>query len=253
MSSPLHFGYPRFDFDRVESTMTEASLCAEAGAEEGTIVIADQQTEGRGRLGRSWISEPGMGLYFSLVLRPPTSPEHAAVLTLAMGLGVARGLAKASGSVFDIRWPNDVLLNGKKCCGILVESVADVELLRYAIVGVGVNVNQQNMPKEIAASATSLRANVGHMFDKEAVLDDVLCSLEFYYALFCEQGAASIIEAFSKASSYVSGKSVRVDAPGGDIYGVTAGLSDAGVLLLSKRNGSIEPILAGSVRPWPKQ
>ena len=252
MSPPLHFGHPRFDFDRVESTMTEASLCAEAGTEEGTIVIADHQTEGRGRLGRSWISEPGMGLYFSLVLRPSTSPGRSAVLTLAMGLGVARGLAKASGSVFDIRWPNDVLLNGKKCCGILVETVADAELFRYAVVGVGINVNQQNMPEEIAVNATSLRADVGHTFDKEAVLDAVLCSLEFYYALFCEQGAVAIIEAFSKASSYVSGKSVRVDAPGGDIYGVTAGLDDSGALLLSKGNGSIEPILAGSVRPWPE-
>ena len=250
MLSPFHFGRPRFDYDTIDSTMIDAVRRAEAGAEEGTMVIADRQTAGRGRLGRSWISEPGVGLYFSIVLRPPTPPERAAVLTLAMGLGVARGLAKVSGAVFDLRWPNDVLLNEKKCCGILVESAAEAGSLRYAVVGIGINVNQPSMPEEIAAIATSLRIETARSFDREAVLGEVLLSLESYYQLFCEQGARAVIEEFSEASSYVSGKVVTVDAPGGPVHGTTAGLDPAGVLLLRKEDGSTEPILAGSVRPW---
>ena len=213
------------------------------------MVIAERQTAGRGRLGRSWISEPGVGLYFSLILRPPTPPERAAVLTLAMGLGAARGLAEACGAVLDIRWPNDVLLNGKKCCGILVETAADARSLRYAVVGVGINVNQPAMPREIAAAATSLRAETGRLLDRADVLASVLRALETSYALFRNQGAQAIITEFSKASSYASGKSVTVDAPGGAVHGTTAGLDPSGVLLLRKQDGSIEPVLAGSVRP----
>ncbi len=250
MPSSLHFGDPRFDFDSIDSTMTEAVLRAEDGIEEGAMVIADRQTAGRGRLGRSWISEPGVGLYFSLVLSPPVPPEHSAVLTLAMGLGVARGLAEACGAAFDIRWPNDVLLNEKKCCGILVETAAEAGSLRYAVVGIGINVNQPSMPEEIAAIATSLHIETGRPCDREEVLASVLRSLESYYALFCEQGAGAIIARFAEASSYVSGKVVMVDAPGGPVQGTTAGLDSSGVLLLRKEDGSTEPILAGSVRPW---
>ncbi len=249
MPTPLHFGNPRFDFETIDSTMTEAVLRAEDGIEEGAVVIADRQSSGRGRLGRSWISEPGVGLYFSLILRPPSPPERSAVLTLAMGLGVARGLAEASGAAFDIRWPNDVLLNEKKCCGILVETAAEAGSLRYAVVGIGVNVNQPQMPEEISAGATSLRIETARSFDREEVLTSVLRSLESYYALFCEQGARPIIAEFAEASSYVSGKVVTVDAPGGPVYGTTAGLDSSGVLLLRKEDGSTEPILAGSVRP----
>ena len=250
MSISPHFGGPRFDFDTIDSTMTEAVLRAEDGIAEGAIIVADRQTAGRGRLGRAWISEPGVGLYFSLVLRPPTPPERAAVLTLAMGLGVARGLAKASGAVFDIRWPNDVLLNEKKCCGILVETAADARSLRYALVGIGINVNQPGFPRQIAPIATSLRIETGRSLDREVILASVLRSLESYYAMFCEQGAAAIIAEFAEASSYSAGKVVMVDAPGGPVHGTTAGLDSSGVLLLRKENGSTEPILAGSVRPW---
>ena len=252
MPSALNFGKPRFDFDTIDSTMIDAVRRAEAGAGEGTLVIADRQTAGRGRLGRSWISEPGVGLYFSLILRPLTPPERSAVLTLAVGLGVARGLAEASGAVFDIRWPNDVLLNERKCCGILVETAADARSLRYAVVGIGINVNQPSMPEEIASIATSLHIETGRSFDREAVLGEVLRSLEGSYALFCEQGAGAIIAEFAEASSYVSGKVVMVDAPGGPVHGTTAGLDSSGVLLLRKEDGSTEPILAGSVRPLPR-
>ena len=231
--------------------MTEARLRAEKGAEEGTMVIADCQTAGRGRLGRPWVSEPGVGLYFSLVLRPASPPEHAAVLTLAMGLGVARGLTGICGCGFDIRWPNDVLLHEKKCCGILVETAADAQSLRHAVVGIGINVNQHSMPEEISTVATSLRASTGRLFDKEAVLASVLWALEDCYTLFCQQGARVVIEEFSKVSSYASGKSVIIDAPDGAVHGTTAGLDASGVVLLRKQDGSIEPIIAGSVRPWP--
>ena len=247
------FGQPVYRFETIDTTMTEATIHAEDGAAEGTLILADEQTSGRGRLGRSWVSEPGVGLYFSLVLRPPAEAARSSVLTLALGLGVARGIGEACGVQCDIRWPNDILLNDKKCCGILVESAAEGDLLRYAIAGMGINVNQAAMPPEIADIATSLRIETGCEYLKEAVLEAVLKHCERYYEMFIERGAQPVVEAFSRASSYVRGKKVVVELGDSRTYGTTAGLDPGGVLLLECEGGSIEPVLAGSVRPWSER
>ena len=246
------FGKPVYRFETIDTTMTEATIRAEDGAAEGTLILADEQTAGRGRLGRTWVSEPGAGLYFSLVLRPPVPAARSCVLTLALGLGAARGIAEACGVQCDIRWPNDVLLNDKKCCGILVESVAECDALRYAIAGVGINVNQAAMPPELSDIATSLRIETGCEYLREAVLEAVLKHCERYYEMFLERGAQPIVSAFSRASSYARGKKVVVELGDSRVYGSTVGLDPSGVLLLEHEDGSIEPILAGSVRPWNK-
>ena len=251
-SKKPRFGRPLYRFETIETTMTEAAARAEAGAAEGTLILADQQTAGRGRWGRSWVSEPGVGLYFSLVLRPPAGAARSTVLTLALGLGVARGIGEACIVSCDIRWPNDVLLNDKKCCGILVESAAEGASLRYAIAGVGINVNQAAMPGELSDIATSLRIETGREYLREALLEAVLKHCERYYEMFLERGAQPVVEAFSRASSYVRGKKVVVELGGSRIYGTSAGLDPGGVLLLEREDGSLEPILAGSVRPWNK-
>ena len=251
-SKSTRFGQPVYRFETIDTTMKEATIRAEDGASEGTLILADQQTSGRGRWGRSWVSQPGVGLYFSLVLRPPAAAARSSVLTLALGLGAARGIAEACGVQCDIRWPNDVLLNNKKCCGILVESAAESGSMRYAIAGVGINVNQAAMPPDLSDIATSLRIETGCEYLRETVLQAVLKHCERYYEMFLERGAQPIVNAFSRASSYARGKKVVVELGDSRVYGSTAGLDPGGILLLEQEDGSIEPILAGSVRPWNK-
>ena len=229
--------------------MREAARRALEGAPEGTLITADEQTAGRGRFGRVWRSEAGVGLYFSLVLRPPVAPASSAVLTLACGLGAARGIGEAAGVVCDIRWPNDVILNGKKLAGILVEMNAEAERLRHVIAGVGVNVNQASLPEELAETATSLRIETGCEYLRDAVLEAVLRRIDDYYRMFVERGPAPVIDAFTRASSYAKGKRVIIEGAGRPLEGVTAGLDAKGQLLLRTPSGQIEPIIAGSVRP----
>ena len=242
-------GQPRFHHASIDTTMREAARLAAEGASEGTLVSADEQTSGRGRFGRVWRSEPGVGLYFSLVLRPAVAPASSAVLTLACGLGVARGVGDAAGVVCDIRWPNDVMLNEKKLAGILVEMNAEADRLRHVIVGVGVNVNQESVPDELADIATSLRIETGCEYLRDAVLEAVLHRMNGYYRMFVERGPAPILDAFARASSYVKGKRVVVEGAGRPVEGVTAGLDATGQLLLRTAGGAVEPIVAGSVRP----
>ncbi len=250
MTTQPHFGHVIHRFEKLDTTMLEAANLAEADAPEGTLVIAEQQTAGRGRLGRSWVSEPGVGLYFSIVLRPSMPAAQSAILTLAIGLGVGRGVGEACGRQCDIRWPNDVLLNGKKCSGILVEMAADDERVRYAVAGVGINVNQNEMPADLTDTATSLKIETGCEYVREVVLDKVLRNSERYYEMFLERGSKPIVSAFSRASSYARGKRVVIETGKEVIVGTTAGLDGAGVLQLEREDGSLEPILAGSVRPW---
>ena len=244
------FGRPRFYFETIDTTLREATARAEAGAPEGTLILADTQTAGRGRLGRSWVSEPGTGLYFSLVLRPRVAPAQAPVLTLALGLGVADGLAEAAGVRCDLRWPNDVLIGDKKCAGILVEMSSEGESVRYAVAGIGINVNQTTMPPELEAMATSLRMETGREHNKDAVLNPVLAHAERYYEKFVKKGPGPIVGAFARHSTYVHGKSVVVEGGESRLYGTTAGLDESGVLMLETEPGRVEPILSGSIRPW---
>ena len=229
--------------------MTEAQRQAEAGAPEGAIVIADTQTAGRGRLGRTWISEPGVGVYFSLILRPTIPAPRLPALTLAVGLGVAEGIESACRVECDLRWPNDVLLNAKKCAGILVEASSGDGRASHLLVGVGINVNQATVPPELHDIATSARIETGCEYDREEVLHHVLRGVERYYGMFLDEGVEAITGAFTRKSSYVLHRRVAVLNGSTEIHGTTAGLDPSGVLLLETDQGVIEPILAGSVRP----
>lgn len=242
-------GTPVHRFASLDSTMIEAQRLAESGAVEGALVIAETQTAGRGRLGRDWVSEPGVGLYFSLVLRPNVTAARLPILTLAVGLGVAEGIEQACRVECDLRWPNDVLLNEMKCAGILVETLsADCGTL-YAIVGVGVNVNQVTMPDELADIATSARIETGCEYDREEVLHQAIQGIERYYGIFLDEGAEAIVPVFALKSSYVRDRRVAVLNGSSETLGTTAGLDPHGVLLLQTDEGHVEPILAGSVRP----
>lgn len=250
---PCRLGQPAFHYACIDSTMRVAAERARSGCPEGTVVTADHQTDGRGRRGHAWHSEAGLGLYLSLVVRPGCSPDSAPLLTLATGLGVKEALERDAGVRCDIRWPNDILIRERKCCGILIEMEATHGTVDHVIVGIGINLNHVEFPRSLGDTATSLRIETGRDWTRDAILSSVLGALESFYDLFASRGPSPILEAFQQSSSYAQGRRVVIEGlpPGatGPTRGVTAGLSPAGQLLLRDDGGSVAPVLAGSVRP----
>ncbi|MGA2268346.1 MAG: biotin--[acetyl-CoA-carboxylase] ligase [Bryobacteraceae bacterium] len=212
----------------VDSTMRAA-----AGCEPGTVVLAEEQTAGQGRHGRSWHSEAGSGIYCSVVLEPKPA------LTLALGLATADAIARATGLACDLRWPNDVMLGGKKVAGILVQ-LADGN----AIGGIGINVNHASFPPELASEATSLRLETGAPACATGILLALLPAID----TFVEMDGDTILRRFARASSYAAGRRVTVEQPEGTIEGTTAGLDPAGFLIVRKDDGTDTLIVAGGVR-----
>ena len=252
---PLKLGRPAFHYESVDSTMRVATERARRGCPEGTIVTADLQTAGRGRRGRSWMSEAGRGLYLSVVLRPHCRPDAAPVLTLVAGLAVKDALEQVAGLQCDIRWPNDILVRERKCCGILVEMDAAQGRVGHVVVGIGINLNHSKFPADLEALATSLRMETGRRWTTGSVLMPVLESLQQFYELHEAKGGGPIIVAFQRASTYVRGRRVVVEGlpkgATGPRRGVTAGLDSRGQLLLRAEDGVVAPVRAGSVRPDP--
>jgi BirA family biotin operon repressor/biotin-[acetyl-CoA-carboxylase] ligase len=224
--------------------MTEASRLAAEGAPPGTVIGAEQQTAGQGRQGRSWHSEPGSGLYVSVVLHRRFAPVTLPVVILALGLAVREAILKAADLVCDLRWPNDVLIQSKKCAGILTQLESSA-----IIAGIGINVNHSSFPVELSTIATSLRIASGGLQSRERLLVELLASIDSYCDLLETQGRGSVIDAFARASSYVSGRRVCVDQDGSQLRGTTAGLTDSGFLILRADDGRNNVIVTGGVRP----
>jgi BirA family biotin operon repressor/biotin-[acetyl-CoA-carboxylase] ligase len=231
-------------FASLPSTMLKAIELARAGCPSGAAVVAEEQTAGQGRFGRSWHSEPGAGLYVSVVLRPKICPDSLPLVTLALGLATAEALTNAAGVAPDLRWPNDVLLGGQKCAGILVQLHDGV-----LIAGIGINVNHTAFPAELAGIATSLRLVTGRKFDPDTLLFPLLSEIDQHMESLLKSGREPVLRAFSQASSYVRGRRVTVDQNGVEITGVTDGLDPQGFLMLRQDNGKRTTILAGGVRP----
>ncbi len=231
-------------YETLPSTQPVAIKLAECGAASGTAVVAGQQTAGVGRYGHSWHSEPDTGLYVSLIVYPPIEPATRPVLTLALGLAVAEAIARTAGLKCDLRWPNDVMVNGRKLAGILVQLAGNA-----AVAGIGINVNHESFPRDIADVATSICMATGRRYDCADLLAALLQSADAYSKMLNEAGKSAIITAFTRASSYARGKHVRVDMGDRSVEGITAGLDDYGFLRLLKNDGRMETIVAGGVRP----
>jgi BirA family transcriptional regulator, biotin operon repressor / biotin---[acetyl-CoA-carboxylase] ligase len=228
----------------LESTMLEASRLAAAGAPSGTVVGAEEQTAGRGRHGRTWHSETDSGLYVSVILRHHFTPNALPVVTLALGLAVSDAILQSTDLACDLRWPNDVLIQSRKCAGILT-------LLEGSaiIAGIGINVNHSSFPAELSGIATSLRLANGRVHSREKLLQNLLPALDRYCGLLERDGREPILEMFSRASSYVTGRRVSVDQDGFTLHGTTAGLAESGFLHLRGDDGRNHVIVAGGVRP----
>ena len=245
-------------FASVGSTNALAVEAAQAGTPNGSVWIADEQTAGRGRSNHRWHSATGDGLYVSVLLRPQMAVVDALWLSLATGLAVQAAIKHVTGLTPDIRWPNDLLIHNKKCGGILVETSATAShlnappKLRYAVVGVGINVNHQSFPEELEKLATSLRSESGKLWRREQILIEFLRALEKEITLLEDElrgviTGSGLLVRFAAASSWVRGKRVSVDEAGG-YTGVTDGLDARGFLRVTGDDGVLHTVLSGGVR-----
>ena len=241
------FGKKIHHFFRTDSTNRVAMELGYAGEPEGTVVIAEEQTAGKGRAGRSWHSERAAGIYVTLLLRPRISPVQAPLLTMMAGLSAHAAIQAQTGLLADVKWPNDLMLGGKKLGGILTEMHAEPNLVRFVIVGVGINVNQQKFPGELSGIATSLRTETGKEVSRPELLARFLREFESDYKGFLRNGSNAITERFTQVSSYASGKRVRVSNGSETYSGVTAGLRPEGLLQVQRDDGSVVTVFAGDV------
>jgi BirA family biotin operon repressor/biotin-[acetyl-CoA-carboxylase] ligase len=238
-------------FPTIHSTNTLAMQEADAGAPEGLVCFADEQTAGRGRGAHSWQSPPGSGLYVSVLLRPKIAPADVLWLSLAAGLAVREAIHQVTALEADLRWPNDLLFGPKKFCGILTELNAEVTRVRHLVVGIGINVHQDRFPDELSPQATSLRIETGKHWPRQEILIALLKALH-REALALEapgklaRATHSILDRLVQSSTWIRGKLVQVDESGG-YSGVTAGLDARGFLLVEAADG-LRTVLSGSVR-----
>jgi len=241
------FGKRIFHFFRTDSTNRVALELGHAGEPEGAVVLAEEQTAGRGRAGRTWQSERGAGIYMTLLLRPELSPALAPLLTLLAGLSARAAIEAQTGLTPDLRWPNDLLLNGRKLGGILTEMHAEPGVVRFVIVGIGVNVNQSKFPGDLATIATSLRAESGRLHSRLELLVRLLQQFESDYNRFLKHGANAILEQFAAVSSFAKGKRVRITNGKESFTGTTAGLTPEGLLRVQREDGQIATVISGDV------
>lgn len=233
--------------DSVDSTNNYAKRIAEEGAVNGTLVMADEQTGGKGRRGRTWESPKGVNIAMTLLLRPEILPEHASRLTLLMAMAVAQGIRDVTGLSAGIKWPNDVVVNGKKVCGILTEMSTEVDYINYVVIGAGINVNQDNFPEEIRHIAGSLSVELGEKISRAALTASVMEALERIYEIFLQTEDLSKLYKEYNEICVNRGHQIRVMEPGNEYTGETDGINESGELVVRKENGETVCVYAGEV------
>lgn len=238
----------------IDSTNKRAKELAMYGAPEGTVVIAETQKEGRGRLGREWLS-PNGGLYFSVILRPKLRPKATSKLTFVAGLAVAKVLDEMFDLKVETKWPNDVLVNRRKICGIISEMNTTDETVNFVVVGVGVNVNfdvTKVFPKQLRKTATSLENEIGQKIQLEELFKMLLEQVENIYGIFLEEGFDSILEKWKSYASFLA-RRVEVTTLTEKMNGVASDIDHEGALVLKMEDGTIRQVLAGDVSLQPEQ
>ena len=234
-------------FDATDSTNVQAKRLAEAHAPHGTLVVSDRQDGGKGRRGRSWASPSGVGIWMSLILRPEIAPSSASMLTLAAALAVREGIREETGLSPLIKWPNDLVLNGKKICGILTEMSTELMEIQYVITGIGINVNQREFPSEIRDTATSLSLEAGRCFRRSSLIAAILKAFEKDYAAFLKTGDLSLLLEEYNACLVNRGKEVCILDPSGEYRAVAEGIDENGSLLVTLPDGTRREIISGEV------
>ena len=233
-----------YSYETTDSTMDVAHRLAQSGSREGTVIFSEGQSKGRGRMGREWLSPKGKGIYLSLILRPDVSPADAPKITLMSAVAVANTIRKATHLGALIKWPNDILINNRKVCGILTEMSAEINTVKYIVLGIGINVNtaKADLPKE----ATSLKAEVGESVARVELTQELLRELEHQYSIFKEKGFKTIIEKW-RGLSHTLGEEVKIVCQNKKIEGMAVDLDMSGALVVRLDSGFTEHIMAGDV------
>jgi BirA family transcriptional regulator, biotin operon repressor / biotin---[acetyl-CoA-carboxylase] ligase len=235
-------------FQETGSTNEVVDRLAKAGVKEGAVVFAEAQTKGRGRLGRNWFSPPGKGLWFSVLLRPKLRPQAATQLTVAAATALVRAIEQQTGLRPQIKWPNDILVDGKKLAGVLTELSAELDCIKYVILGIGldVNLNAGDLPGELRKQATSLKLEAGRTFRRADLAAALLRELDKDYAMVCERQFSKLTELWeSRCSTLGHRVSIRI----GDrtVQGLAESLDEDGALLVRGEHGRLERIIGGDV------
>src|SRR5437588_8218877 len=241
------FGKRIFHFFKTDSTNRVALELGHAGEPEGAVVLAEEQSAGRGRAGRTWHSERAAGIYVTLLLRPKLAPVQAPLLTMMAGLSAHAAVEALTGLPVDLKWPNDLMIRGKKTGGILTEMHAEPGMVRFVVVGIGLNVNQERFPGELAGLATSLRQETGKTHSRMELLVRLLREFESDYNRFVGEGVSSVVKRFEVLSSYAHGKRVRVTNGTESYLGTTVGLGPEGLLQVERDDGHVVTVIAGDV------
>ena len=233
-------------FKEIDSTNTRAKELADQGAAEGTLVISEKQTNGRGRKGRSWFSPSQGGIYASLILRPSIPPSEAPKTTLLTAVAVAETLLSLTRLKVSIKWPNDILVSGKKIAGILTEISAEMDAIDYIVVGLGLNVNTPDFPGDIRDKATSILIETGRHFPRVKIIKEYLKQYEKYYEIFGRIGFEPIITRWKELTNIV-GRWITVRATNTEYTGEVHDIDNDGVLILKDSAGKLHRIVSGDV------
>lgn len=242
------FGQRVYYYNSIPSTNVQARELAQKGAPEGTLVVAEEQTGGKGRLGRSWHSPGGKGLWFSLIFRPQTIPAQAAQLTILAAVAMAEAIRKETGLPAGIKWPNDLLLDGKKICGILTEMSAEMERVNHLVLGAGINVDQseEDFPEELKDTATSLLLALNRPVPRVKLLQSILASIEAWYDRWLTEGFTPVLGRW-KDFSVTLRRPVRIHTFNGSWDGWAEDVDEEGALILQMPDLSRKRIISGEV------
>lgn len=233
-------------FKEIDSTNSWARKLGEEGAPEGTLVVADRQLSGRGRRGRGWFSPAGTGIWMTILLRPELSPDRVSAITLAAALSVCRAVREVTGLHTSIKWPNDLVVDGKKVCGILTEMSVEPDYIHYVVIGIGINVNQTDFPDDLP-HAYSLAMAARHSISRAAIIARVWECFEEDYAAYLKYGnMRGLKERYEEHLANLN-RPVRVLAPAGEWDGTAEGIDDSGDLLVRDRTGELHCVNSGEV------
>lgn len=233
--------------DSMDSSNTQAKRMGEDGAENGILVVTDCQTAGKGRRGRSWVSPVGVNCYYTVLLRPDIPAEKASMITLVAALALAKAIKETAQLETLIKWPNDVIANGKKLCGILTESSTDLEYINYLVVGIGVNCNQTDFPDEIKETASSIQLETGRKVNRCQLLGSFLTYFERYYEVFLKTEDLSQLEEAYNSLLVNRGREVKIIEKGCERVLTAIGIDQNGALLVKDEEGRQEAIISGEV------
>jgi len=236
-------------FKSIGSTNTAALELAEKGAPHGTVVIADRQSKGKGRLGRTWVSPPGSNIYMSVILRPEIEPKDATLLTIMTAVSCAKGVMKSTGLKAEIKWPNDLMISNKKLGGILTEMKSDPDGIVFAVIGIGINVNSKttkDFPPDIQGIATSIREELGKIQSRTFIIAEILKETEHWYKVLLTEGRKPLFDEWKRLSSTL-GRKVKVTVGDNVFTGVAEDIDKGGMLILRLPSGILKKISSGDL------